>query len=99
MVLLPIVQREFQRATRRRKTYWVRASAAIAAVLFGIVVLLNSWAAPATAGRTLFEITSGISFWICLFAGVFTTSVCLSEERRQGTLGLLFLTPLKGEWH
>ena len=32
----------------------------------------------------------------CLFAGVFLTADCLSEERREGTIGLLFLTDLKG---
>ena len=32
----------------------------------------------------------------CLFAGVFRTADCLSEEKREGTLGLLFLTDLKG---
>jgi ABC-type transport system involved in multi-copper enzyme maturation permease subunit len=31
-----------------------------------------------------------------LFAGVWTTADCLSEEKREGTLGLLFLTDLKG---
>src|SRR5206468_12968739 len=30
------------------------------------------------------------------FAGVFLTADCLSEEKREGTLGLLFLTDLKG---
>lgn len=28
--------------------------------------------------------------------GVFTSSICLSEEKRHGTLALLFLTDLKG---
>ena len=31
-----------------------------------------------------------------LLAGIFTTADCLSEEKREGTLGLLFLTDLKG---
>jgi hypothetical protein len=98
MVFLPILQREFQRATRRHKTYWVRMSAAVVAACFGMVVVsrANSWTTSATVGRSLFELVSTSSFWACLFAGVFTTSVCLSEEKRQGTLGLLFLTPLKG---
>ena len=32
----------------------------------------------------------------CLLAGVLLTADCLSEEKRDGTLGLLFLTDLKG---
>jgi uncharacterized membrane protein YhaH (DUF805 family) len=38
--------------------------------------------------------------WVCLaaglFAGLFLTADCLSEEKRDGTLGLLFLTELRG---
>lgn len=45
---------------------------------------------------TLFCLTSGLALGFCLLAGVFLTSDCLSEERREGTLGLLFLTPLRG---
>src|SRR5207244_13589599 len=33
---------------------------------------------------------------LCLLAGVFLTADCLSEEKRDGTLGLLFLTDLRG---
>src|SRR4030095_13140978 len=33
---------------------------------------------------------------LCSFTGVFITADCLSEEKREGTLGLLFLTDLKG---
>jgi hypothetical protein len=33
---------------------------------------------------------------LCLLAGVFFTADSLSEEKREGTLGLLFLTDLKG---
>ncbi len=32
----------------------------------------------------------------CLVSGVWFTADCLSEEKREGTLGLLFLTDLKG---
>jgi ABC-type transport system involved in multi-copper enzyme maturation permease subunit len=32
----------------------------------------------------------------CLLAGTHQTADCLSEEKREGTLGLLFLTDLKG---
>lgn len=96
MVFLPILQRGFQRASRRRQTYWMRMSAAMAGAGFGILTLLSSLTTPATTGRSLFALTSAISFWLCFLVGVFTTSVCLSEERRQGTLGFLFLTPLKG---
>ena len=49
-----------------------------------------------SAGNPLFGILTGYTFALCVFAGVFLTSDCLSEEKREGTLGLLFLTDLKG---
>ena len=39
---------------------------------------------------------SSYLFGICLLAGIFLAADSLSEERREGTLGLLFLTDLKG---
>ena len=47
-------------------------------------------------GSVLFSVL----IWMCLAAGLcaglFFTSDCLSEEKRDGTLGLLFLTDLRG---
>jgi hypothetical protein len=39
---------------------------------------------------------SGVSLLFCLLAGRRSTADCLSLEKREGTLGLLFLTDLKG---
>jgi hypothetical protein len=39
---------------------------------------------------------SFLSLAFCLVAGGFLTADCVSSERREGTLGLLFLTPLTG---
>ena len=51
---------------------------------------------PNGVGRGMF----GTLTWICLAAalatGLFLTSDCVSEEKRDGTLGLLFLTDLRG---
>jgi ABC-type transport system involved in multi-copper enzyme maturation permease subunit len=47
-------------------------------------------------GSSLFGILKWMSFPCVCLAGVFLTSDCLSEEKREGTLGLLFLTELKG---
>jgi ABC-type transport system involved in multi-copper enzyme maturation permease subunit len=44
----------------------------------------------------LFGFLATAAYLYCLFAGVFRTADCLSEEKREGTLGLLFLTDLKG---
>src|SRR6267154_2528052 len=47
-------------------------------------------------GAVLFGILTWISLGAALSAGLFFTSDCLSEEKRDGTLGFLFLTDLRG---
>jgi ABC-type transport system involved in multi-copper enzyme maturation permease subunit len=44
----------------------------------------------------VFAVVSRYTLLIALLAGVLLASDCLSEERREGTLGFLFLTDLKG---
>ncbi|MFO1499853.1 MAG: ABC transporter permease subunit [Verrucomicrobiota bacterium] len=44
----------------------------------------------------LFRVISGLAFGFSLFTGVLTSADSLSEEKREGTLGLLFLTDLRG---
>ncbi|MGH8629519.1 MAG: ABC transporter permease subunit, partial [Burkholderiales bacterium] len=44
----------------------------------------------------LFMSTSVLGFAFSLLAGMFLTADCLCSERREGTLGLLFLTDLRG---
>ncbi len=98
MPILPIVARELSVQARRRSTYWVRVAAS------GVAGLLMLWflflaGAPASLinqGRALFLILSFMAFLYCLLIGPFVTADCLSEEKRDGTLGLLFLTDLKG---
>jgi ABC-type transport system involved in cytochrome c biogenesis permease component len=51
---------------------------------------------PAQIGSQIFSLLSGLALAYALFSGVRCTADCLSEEKRSGTLGLLFLTDLKG---
>jgi hypothetical protein len=51
---------------------------------------------PARIGVTLFHALSQLGFYACLLPGVLLTADCISQEKREGTLGLLFLTDLKG---
>lgn len=51
---------------------------------------------PQKVGKILFyTLTGGVMFYSWL-AGLRFTADCLSEEKREGTLGLLFLTDLRG---
>lgn len=97
MTFLPIVERELIEASRRRGTYWIRLAAAAAGLLIGgWVMLMMQREPPASLGIVLFVALSIAAFVYCLFVGIFRTADCLSEEKREGTLGLLFLTDLRG---
>lgn len=84
-------------ASRRRGTYWLRLLVALA------LVLLTSWIFLATRNEPqhqvsqmiFYTLTGGLMLY-CLLAGLRSTADCLSEEKRDGTLGLLFLTDLRG---
>jgi hypothetical protein len=99
MIVLPIVDRELRVAARRAGTYRIRLWAALAAMLLAAWKYLGfTWQglSPASQGRSLFYTLSGLAFLYCLGIGARVTSDCVSEEKRQGTLGLLFLTDLRG---
>src|SRR5262245_21514310 len=94
----PILERELRVAARRRGTYWLRALTALWAILlFGwlLLLLLREDLPPSEQGRYLFLILFSVGFAHCLLAGAGLTADCISKEKRDGTLGLLFLTDLK----
>ncbi len=86
MTFLPIVERELRAHARRGRTYWTRF---LAALLGSAICLLES-----PYGRNMFESLVTATFLCCCFAVVLTTDV-ISWERREGTLGLLFLTRVR----
>ena len=97
MTFLPIVQRELTEASRRRGTYWIRVgAAAVGLSIGGLMLLTRQGAQPSEIGMSIFVPLAIASFLYTLLIGVFRTADCLSEEKREGTLGLLFLTDLKG---
>src|SRR5437762_8843655 len=97
MRFLPIVERELRAASRRRGTYWNRALAALSAILvFAGTLWFEGRVAPKELGKDVFQVLSGLFLFSSLVAGIRYTADCMSEEKREGTLGLLFLTDLKG---
>jgi len=98
MSFLPIVDRELRVAAQRKGTY--RARALWVAVMLGFFAYVHLLAAlgsfsAATLGPDLLDLLSSILFAYTLLAGVFYTSDCLGVEHRNGTIGLLFLPPLR----
>lgn len=91
----PVLQRELREQARQGGTYWLR-------VLAGGVVLLLFWLAwereangGQLNGRGYFLGLHRLLFLGIWFLAPVLTADCLSRERREGTLGLLFLTPLR----
>src|SRR5580658_4883649 len=96
MTFLPVVERELRVASRRRGTYWGRFAAAVIGSALAAYVLLAAQDTNEKVGATLFAVVSTVVFLYACVAGTLVTCDCLSEEKREGTLGLLFLTDLKG---
>ena len=100
MTFLPIVERELRVAARRRGTYWVRLAVAMGAVFIGVPVYFVTQVvlglSPQMTGQYVFQGFSGMMLVYCLLYGRQATADCLSVEKREGTLGLLFLTDLRG---
>ncbi|HMJ90001.1 MAG TPA: ABC transporter permease subunit [Candidatus Acidoferrum sp.] len=97
MRLFPIVTREMRVASRKGVTYWNRAAVALGAILvamFALLVLARG--SPQNTGFMMFVWMAVIAYAHCLLTGLVLTADCLAEEKRDGTLGLLFLTDLKG---
>ncbi len=99
MNFLPVVDRELRVAARKRSTFGARIAGAGAGVLIGAGFLLVH-SLQGTSGPQLGTALFHTIVWLCLAAGLsaglFLTSDCLSQEKREGTLGLLFLTQLRG---
>jgi ABC-type transport system involved in multi-copper enzyme maturation permease subunit len=95
--VLPIVQRELRVGARSPALYKARLLMGFAVTL--AVALMLVTAQPGSARGA-----PGGAFWFiawvagifCLFEGVRKTADAISEERREGTLGFLFLTDLRG---
>jgi len=92
MSFLPVVERELLVASRRRSTFRARVWTAVAGALVGASMLGTSL----QNGRELFALLSYLTWAMALLSGIFLTADALTFERREGTLGLLFLTDLRG---
>lgn len=97
MRFLPIVERELREASRRRGTYWLRTFVAAVIIAASVCLFLfNLNERPREVAQIIFHTLGGGALLYCLIAGMHGTADSISEEKREGTLGLLFLTDLKG---
>lgn len=98
MIALPIIERELRAQARRPFTVWLRLLVGSVAGLLGLSLLL--WAEGSAlrvpAGQQLLRNLAWSALVFSLIEGVRQTADSLSQEKRDGTIGLLFLTDLRG---
>jgi len=95
-MFLPVAQRELIAAAHRRSTYRMRWLGALAGA--GVASCFFLWVGgrnPRELGAGLVAVLGGGALIFAGLAGLFLTSDAIASERRNGTLGLLFLTPLQ----
>src|SRR6476619_4992881 len=91
----PVVFRELRAESRRGVNYWLRVLAAGVIIVVFASLISTSQLDASQIGLALFSAlhsTLLFGFWI---VAPLMTADCVSGEKRDGTLGLLFLTPLR----
>lgn len=97
MTALPVAQRELRVAARQPRTYYVRLVAALTVfAILAYATLHSHLLGLGGGGRGLFSGLTQLAAWVCLLGGVRLTSDAVSREKRDGTLGFLFLSHLSG---
>lgn len=96
--MLPVAYRELVSASRKGATYWLRSLVTAIAFTFSLSILwVSATPGMGASGKQTFEMVTGLAFAYALMAGFWLTADCISEERREGTLPLLYLTRV-GKW-
>jgi hypothetical protein len=96
MNLLPVIERELRVRAKGRGTYWTRFVVAMLGLVVCLPLLtLGEGSDPALAGRFGFNCMVTAAFLLSCASCLLTADV-ISAERREETLGMLFLTRLSG---
>ncbi|HWD18955.1 MAG TPA: ABC transporter permease subunit [Verrucomicrobiae bacterium] len=99
MTFLPIVDRELRIVARRSSTYWGRVGLGAVMTCLGayfVSVFQHLPRGGFSMGAIFLGTLGKVAFVYACTAGIRHTADSISQEKRDGTLGLLFLTDLKG---
>lgn len=96
MSFLPILERELRLRARSRANYWGRFGVGLLGAMIALPPLLWSSfpGSPAAVARGVFIAIVSAAFLLSC-AACLVTADSISAERRDGTLGLLFLTRVR----
>lgn len=92
-MIAPIAVRELIVASRRPMNWRARLIMTGCALLAALVGLASA-RSLSSAGSGIFSFLSFLLFTYAMLAGFLFTADSIAEERREGTFGLLYLTPL-----
>lgn len=95
MVFLPVIERELRASARHPFTYYLRTLGAGALLLASLFFGLEHGFESSFGGKLFgyLHFTMFYAIWILV---PLLAADCISRERREGTLGLLFMTGLRG---
>src|SRR5439155_21724862 len=94
MTVLPVMERELRAEARHAFSYWLRTLGALVSLILFAVMMIDAQDNTPGLGAKLFgNLNTALFITIWLLVPLLTAD-CLSRERREGTLGILFLTPL-----
>lgn len=94
MPALPIAERELRVAARNRETYWSRSGVVLGLGLLWIPGWMGTFGTTTEMNTFVFNGMLWAAFAVSCLACLFTADA-ISRERREGTLGLLFLSRVK----
>ena len=94
MNVLPVINRELRAEARSPFTYWLRVLGAGTVILAAALFIMLHGIRASDGGRLFTQLHGALQLAIWGIVPMLTAD-CISRERREGTLGILFLTPLK----
>ncbi len=96
-MFLPVFERDLRVRSRGRAAYWLRVLVALAGLLVCLPPLLesNPGSPGSDTGTEIFNAVIVAAFFLCCGACLLSADA-IGTERRDGTLGLLMLTRVRG---
>ena len=94
MAAWPLILRELRELSRQAQLFWIRVVAGSFAFLTPAALLFNKTFIGREVGPYLFSVLNVVLFVTIIGIGPLITADCIAREKREGTLGLLFLAPL-----
>lgn len=97
MNLRPVIERELRTSARLASTYYSRLVPGVLLLFAGVLVYgeVSYYASVTRAGSVIFGVLNLLLFCLIWLIVPLSTADLLSREKREDTLGLLLLTPLR----